>query len=181
MLIPLILLAGGALVAGIAFHEYFIGDHYDKFWKGALFTNKDNHILHDIHNVPAWVKYSPLVMMIAGFVLAYIMYLRDPSRPAKLAASQPLLYKFLLNKWYFDELYNVLFVKPSLWIGRLFWKKGDGATIDGFGPDGVASSVQILTNRIVRLQTGFMYHYAFAMLMGVAALMTWYILGGGGH
>jgi NADH-quinone oxidoreductase subunit L len=120
-------------------------------------------------------------MMIAGFVLAYIMYLRDPSRPAKLAASQPLLYKFLLNKWYFDELYNVLFVKPSLWIGRLFWKKGDGATIDGFGPDGVASSVQILTNRIVRLQTGFMYHYAFAMLMGVAALMTWYILGGGGH
>jgi NADH-quinone oxidoreductase subunit L len=181
MLIPLILLAGGALVAGFAFHEYFIGDHYDKFWKGALFTGKDNHILHDIHKVPTWVKYSPLVMMILGFILAYFMYLRDPKRAERLAASQPLLYKFLLNKWYFDELYNVLFVKPSLAMGRFFWKKGDGKTIDGLGPDGIAATVQALTGKIVRLQTGFMYHYAFAMLIGVAAIMTWITLGGRAH
>jgi NADH-quinone oxidoreductase subunit L len=181
MLIPLIVLATGALVAGFAFHEYFIGHHYDHFWKGALFTNKDNHILHDIHNVPSWVKYSPFVMMGLGFILAYLMYLRDPSRAERLAASQPLLYKFLLNKWYFDELYNAIFVKPSFAIGRFLWKKGDGKTIDGLGPDGIAATVQALTGKIMRLQTGFMYHYAFAMLIGVAAIMTWITLGGRAH
>ncbi len=181
MLIPLIVLAIGALVAGFAFHQYFIGHHYGDFWKKSLFIAKDNHILHDIHNVPAWVKYSPLVMMVIGFVLAYLMYLRDPSRPQRLAAQQPLLYKFLLNKWYFDELYKVVFVKPSFMIGRFLWKKGDEKTIDGLGPDGIAASVQFLTARIGRLQSGFMYHYAFAMLMGIAAIMTWYVIGGRAH
>jgi NADH-quinone oxidoreductase subunit L len=88
-------------------------------------------------------------------------------------------YKFLLNKWYFDELYDFVFVKPAMWIGRFFWKKGDGLVIDGFGPDGVSARVLDVTRGAVRLQTGYLFHYAFAMLLGVAALVTWFSFGGG--
>ncbi|MGL4324412.1 MAG: NADH-quinone oxidoreductase subunit L [Beijerinckiaceae bacterium] len=178
MLVPLIVLALGALFAGFAFKEGFIGHNYDGFWKGAIFTAKENHILHEMHNVPFWVKASPFVAMLLGFVLAYIMYVRSPELPGKLAASQPLLYRFLLNKWYFDELYDFLFVRPAKWLGRFLWKKGDGAVIDGLGPDGISARVVDVTDRVVRLQTGYVYHYAFAMLLGVAALVTWSIFGG---
>jgi len=99
--------------------------------------------------------------------------------PHKLAAANPALYQFLLNKWYFDELYDFLFVRPSKWLGRFLWKKGDGLVIDGFGPDGVSARVVDVTNRVVRLQTGYLYHYAFAMLIGVAGLVTWYLVARG--
>jgi NADH-quinone oxidoreductase subunit L len=177
MLVPLGVLAFGAIVAGFAFKDAFIGHGYDAFWKGALFTGKDNNILHELHQVPFWVKASPFVMMVAGFVLAYWMYLLDKTKPAQIAARHPMLYRFLLNKWYFDELYDVIFVRPAMWLGRFLWKTGDGRVIDGIGPDGVAARVIDVTNRVVRLQTGFVYHYAFAMLIGVAALVTWYLLG----
>jgi NADH-quinone oxidoreductase subunit L len=106
------------------------------------------------------------------------MYMVDKSAPARLARGNPLLYRFLLNKWYFDELYELLFVRPAFWFGRLFWKGGDGAIIDGLGPDGVSARVLDTTRYVVRLQTGYVYHYAFAMLLGVAALATWYLFGG---
>ncbi len=178
MLVPLAVLAFGSLFAGLAFHSAFIGEGYDAFWKGALFTGKDNHILHDMHEVPGWVKVSPFVMMTGGFLLAVWFYVLDTRKPVALAAQNPLLYKFLLNKWYFDELYDAIFVRPAKRLGRFLWKKGDGWLIDGFGPDGVSARVIDVTNHVVRLQTGYLYHYAFAMLIGVAAFVTWYILGG---
>jgi NADH-quinone oxidoreductase subunit L len=179
MLIPLAVLSLGALAAGYAFKEAFIGHDYEHFWKSALFTGKDNHILHAMHEVPKWVVWSPFVAMLLGFLLALYMYVLRPDVPGKLAAANPVLYKFLLNKWYFDEIYDFLFVKPAMWLGRFLWKKGDGAVIDGLGPDGVSARVVDVTNRVVRLQTGYVYHYAFAMLIGVAGLVTWYLMARG--
>jgi NADH-quinone oxidoreductase subunit L len=184
MLIPLGLLAAGAILAGFPLVERFIGHDYDGFWKGALFTGPNNHVLHDMHDhakLAAWVPYAPFVMMVGGFILAYLLYLRHPDVPAKIAERHGALYRFLLNKWYMDELYDLLFVKPARRLGHFLWKKGDGAVIDGFGPDGVAASVSRITSQVVRLQTGFVYHYAFAMLLGVAGFVTWYLFAGGAH
>jgi NADH-quinone oxidoreductase subunit L len=178
MLVPLALLALGALVAGLVFHDDFLGHAYEHFFRGALFNGPDNHILHDMHGVPAWVQYAPTLMMVGGFVVAYIFYIRKPYLPGQLARSQPLLYDFLLNKWYFDEIYDFLFVRPAKAIGRFLWKKGDGVVIDGLGPDGVSARVIDVTQAVMRLQTGYVYHYAFAMLIGVAALVTYYMFGG---
>ena len=116
--------------------------------------------------------------MLLGFVVAYYFYLVAPEAPRQLAAAFPDLYRFLLNKWYFDELYDVLFVRPAFWLGRLFWKGGDGAIIDGFGPNGIAARVLDVTRGAVRLQTGYVYQYAFAMLLGVAAFATYYLFWG---
>ncbi len=178
MTLPLILLGGGALFAGLVFAPSFIGEGYGEFWKGAIFTSEHNHILHAMHDVPEWVKQSPFVMMLGGFVLASIFYLWKPHLPGQLAASQPLLYKFLLNKWYFDELYDIIFVRAAKAIGRFLWKQGDGRVIDGLGPDGVSARVLDVTAITVRMQTGYLYHYAFAMLIGLAGFMTWYMFGG---
>ena len=177
MLVPLFILAVGALFAGVVFHDYFIGEAYAEFWKGAIFTLDTNHILHDFHGVPMWVKLAPFAAMIGGFAMAYLFYIRSPEMPKALAQRHRGLYAFLLNKWYFDELYDFLFVRPAKWLGRFLWKKGDGWLIDGFGADGVSARVVDITNRVVKLQTGYLYHYAFAMLIGVAALVTWMMLG----
>jgi NADH-quinone oxidoreductase subunit L len=178
MMIPLFVLAAGAILAGLPLKEYFIGHHHDEFWKGALFYAKENHIIHDIHKVPGWVVAAPLVMMLSGFALAYYMYVRSPETPKRLAAEFPGAYKFLLNKWYFDELYDLIFVRPAKWLGRFLWKQGDGKVIDGFGPDGVSNTVVRVTGRVVKLQTGYIYNYAFAMLIGVAGFVSWYLFGG---
>ncbi|MXN67036.1 NADH-quinone oxidoreductase subunit L [Stappia sp. GBMRC 2046] len=179
MTVPLMILAAGALFAGLIFSGVFIGEGYGEFWRTSLFTSSENHVLHDMHDVPTWVKFAPLVMMIGGFALAWLFYIRSPETPKRLAERHEGLYKFLLNKWYFDELYDAIFVRPAMWVGRQLWKKGDGATIDGLGPDGIAARVQNVTTWVVRLQTGYIYHYAFAMLIGVAALVTWSMFGGG--
>jgi NADH-quinone oxidoreductase subunit L len=120
----------------------------------------------------------PTVMMLVGLAVAWQFYIRRPELPDELARQQQLLYKFLLNKWYFDELYDFLFVRPAFWIGRLLWKGGDGWLIDGFGPDGVSARVIDVTNRVIRLQSGYVYHYAFAMLIGVAAGITYFMFAG---
>ncbi len=179
MLIPLAVLSLGAVAAGFAFKDAFIGHGYEHFWKASLFTGKDNHILHEMHEVPGWVVASPFIAMVLGFLISLYMYVLRPDVPAKLAAANPVLYKFLLNKWYFDEIYDFLFVKPAMWAGKFLWKKGDGLVIDGFGPDGVSARVVDVTNRVVRLQTGYVYHYAFAMLIGVAGFVTWYLVARG--
>ncbi len=120
----------------------------------------------------------PTVMMLAGFLVAYWFYVNNPSLPRELARRNELLYRFVLNKWYFDELYDLLFVRPAMWLGRVLWKQGDGWLIDGFGPDGVSARVIDVTRNVVRLQTGYLYHYAFVMLIGVAAIITWFLVRG---
>ncbi len=177
MLVPLYLLAVGAVLAGVIFEGYFYGDEYVEFWKGALFTSEHNELLHEFHHVPALVALSPFIAMIIGFVTAWYFYIKSPSTPRRLAASQKVLYEFLLNKWYFDELYDFLFVRSAKALGRFLWKKGDVGVIDTYGPNGVAARVVDVTNRVVKLQSGYLYHYAFAMLIGIAALVTWMMLG----
>lgn len=176
MLVPLFFLAAGALFAGVIFHGAFIGEGYAEFWKASLFTLPDNHILHEIHELPLWVELAPFVAMLIGFAMAWKFYIRSPELPRSVAANHRLLYAFLLNKWYFDELYDFLFVRPAKALGHFLWKTGDGTIIDGLGPDGVSARVVDVTNRVVKLQTGYLYHYAFAMLIGVAALVTWMML-----
>ncbi|PCJ71207.1 MAG: NADH-quinone oxidoreductase subunit L [Rhodobiaceae bacterium] len=178
MMVPLVLLAIGALGAGAVFSSLFIGGTAELFWGAAIFTTEANEILEELHHAPTWVKFSPMVMMTLGFITAWYFYIRSPETPKRLAEEQEMLYKFLLNKWYFDELYNFLFVKPAFWIGRFLWKQGDGRVIDGMGPDGVAARVLDVTRGLARLQTGYVYHYAFAMLVGVAALTTYFMFGG---
>lgn len=172
MLLPLGVLSLGAIVAGVAFYGYFVGHDEQAFWGAALFRSDTNHILHEMHDVPEWVSYSSFVAMLIGFAIAWLYYIRAPWLPAATARAFKPLYLFLLNKWYFDELYNLIFVRGAFAIGRLLWKGGDGAVIDG-AIDGTAAGVGRVTERVVRLQTGYLYHYAFAMLVGVAALMTW--------
>ena len=186
MLIPLYVLAAGALLAGILFVGDFLGheahlEHeqwYNGFWRTSLFAGESNHILAEFHGVPWLVKLAPFIMMALGFGLAWLFYIRSPHLPKQLAHQHHGLYQFLLNKWYFDEIYDFLFVRPAKWLGRFLWKKGDGWFIDGFGPDGVSARVLDVTNRVTKLQSGYVYHYAFAMLIGVAALITWSIFGG---
>ena len=177
MLIPLAILAAGALLAGLLFHNYFYGEHFEAFWKEALFILPDNKILEAHETVPLWVQWSPFVAMVLGLATAYYMYIVSPETPKILAEQHRGLYNFLLNKWYFDELYDLLFVRSSKWLGTFLWKEGDGRVIDGYGPNGVAARVMDVTGRVVRIQTGYLYHYAFAMLIGIAALVTWMMLG----
>ncbi len=175
MLIPLYVLAAGALAAGFIFRDYFIGHHYAEFWHGSVAMNA---IIEEMHHVPAWVEWAPTIVMVAGFLLAFAFYIRDTSLPAKLAAQHEPIYKFLLNKWYFDELYWNFLTRPAMWVGRFLWKQGDGAMIDGLGPDGVSARVIDVTRGVVKLQTGYVYHYAFAMMIGLAAIISWFMIGG---
>jgi len=175
MMVPLILLATGAVVAGFVFKGYFIGESYKEFWGPSLVEGPKNHIMHAMHEVPGWVGWAPFIAMASGFALSYLYYILVPSLPGLTARMFKPIYLFLLNKWYFDELYDWLFVRPTFWLGRVLWKGGDGKIIDGLGPDGIASRVLWTTGRIVRLQTGYVYHYAFAMLIGVALLVTWFM------
>jgi len=178
MLIPLGVLAFGAAFAGIAFRYLFIGAGRADFWRSSLSLGQENEILERMERLPWLVSLSPTLFMLGGLGIAAYMYLVDRTAPKRLADTYPYLYRFLLNKWYFDELYDFVFVRPAFAIGRLFWKGGDGAIIDGFGPDGVSARVLDVTREAVRLQTGYIYHYAFAMLLGAAALATWYLFGG---
>jgi len=179
MLIPIGILAAGSILAGLPFKELFAGNSVDEFFRESVKMHP--HIIEDMENIPMWIKYLPTLMMALGWYVSYVFYIRRPYLPVDLANSQPLLYKFLLNKWYFDELYDLIFVRPTKWLGRFLWKVGDGKIIDGFGPDGVSAWVLDVTRNVVKLQTGYLYHYAFAMLIGVAGLITWFMFGLGGQ
>lgn len=174
MLAPLGVLAIGAIFAGIAFHDGFIGHHWKEFWGSSILILENHKAMEDAHHVPFLVKVGPIIVGVIGIFIAWIAYVRDTTLPARAAAQQPLLYNFLLNKWYFDELYDRIFVRPTFWLGRVLWKGGDGKIIDGLGPDGFAATVIRLAKRASVLQTGYVYHYAFAMLIGVAALVTYF-------
>jgi NADH-quinone oxidoreductase subunit L len=179
MLIPLFVLAVGSILAGLPFYQIFVGAGVEDFFRDSLKLNPE--ILEEMHHTDAVISALPTVAMALGFAVAWLFYIRRPDIPVELARQQVLLYKFLLNKWYFDEIYDFLIVRPTLWLGRLLWKGGDGWLIDGFGPDGVSARVIDVTRNVVRLQTGYMYHYAFAMLIGVAAFITWFMFAAGGH
>ena len=173
MLVPLGLLALGAIFAGALASNFFIGEGHEEFWGRSLHTSETNHIMHAMHEVPAWVGFAPSVAMLTGFAIAYVYYIQAPWLPAATARAFRPLYLFFLNKWYFDELYDWLFVKPAFAIGRFFWKGGDGAVIDG-AIDGTAAGVGRITQRVVKLQTGYVYTYAFAMLIGVALILSYF-------
>ncbi|SCA54999.1 NADH-quinone oxidoreductase chain 12 [Candidatus Terasakiella magnetica] len=175
MILPLIPLALGALFAGYLGYDNFVGANATAFWNNAILILPSHPGLENAHHVAAWVKYLPLVVGIIGISLAYVFYLAVPSIPGKLASTFNGLYKFLLNKWYWDELYDFLFVKPSFYLGRGLWKAGDEELIDGVGPNGFARATKALAGRASRLQTGYLYHYAFVMLAGAAILITWYL------
>lgn len=178
MTIPLGVLGVGSIFAGFVFFNDFVGHDVAHFFRNSIFMGAENHILHEMHNIPLWAKYMPTIMMVLGFAVAYLFYVVDRSLPVRLARSQDALYQFLLNKWYIDEIYDFLFVKPALWVGRFLWKQGDVRVIDGYGPNGVSARVMDVTGRVVRLQSGYLYHYAFVMLIGVAALITWFMFAG---
>ena len=172
MLVPLGLLSLGAMFAGIAFHEAFIGvEQGERFWAHSI--HFDHHLMEEIHHAPLWVKLSPAAVMLLGLFLAWNAYIRNPRLPAAFVGTVRPLYTFLYNKWFFDEAYHVLFVRPSLVLGRIFWKSGDERTIDRFGPDGAATIVGVGNRLTARLQTGYLYTYALVMLLGIAAATTW--------
>jgi NADH-quinone oxidoreductase subunit L len=174
MLLPLILLAAGALIAGYAAKDFFIGEGYGAFWRAALFNRPDNHILEEAHHGAEWVAMLPTLMMAAGFAVAWLAYIAYPETPQITIRMFKPIHAFLYHKWYFDELYDLIFVRPFKWLARVLWKVGDGLIIDGLGPDGVSARVLDITNRVVRLQTGFVYHYAFVMLIGIALMISYF-------
>ena len=233
MLVPLLVLAFGAVFSGMVFYKPYFGsdasvgkffgvleasnvdkveDHSSSFmlispayaasdkaddhskdtnygkvdWplepgRGAIFKAADNHVLHDAHSVPAWVKLSPFFAMISGLALAFLMYIWRPDFPRKLANQHEPIYKFLLNKWYFDELYNAIIIKPVMWLGQSLWKQGDTKVIDG-GINGVAMGVvPFFTKWVNRAQSGYIFTYAFAMVLGITAMLTWVSMTGGSN
>ncbi|CAN5296401.1 NADH-quinone oxidoreductase subunit L [soil metagenome] len=175
MLVPLILLSVGALASGYVFVEYFVGAAQLEFWKGAIFNGAANHVLHQAHEAPTWVKWSPFVVSALGFAIAWYVYVIKEGLGARIAAEKGPVWSFLYNKWFFDELYDATFVRLARILGDLFWKVGDKKIIDGFGPDGVAATALNVGRRTGALQSGYVYHYAFVMLLGVAGLLSYAI------
>jgi NADH-quinone oxidoreductase subunit L len=158
----------------MVFFRYFMGEGAHEFWRASIFVGgEEGHL-------PVWVELAPLTVTIIGFLVAFYYYILNPELPKKLADRKDLLYLFLYNKWYFDELYDFLFVRPAFWLGRFLWKRGDGTVIDGLGPDGISARVIDASRGAVKLQSGYVYHYALAMLLGVVALATWFAYSMGG-
>ena len=179
MLVPIMLLSVGAVFAGGVFASHFIGEGRADFWRGAIFTLASNHVLDTEGKLPAWEVWSPLGLTLIGFLAAFYVYVMKEGLGAAIAARKGPVWSFLYNKWYFDELYEFVFVRGAKGLGDLFWKRGDQQIIDGLGPNGVAWVSARLGKLIGKMQTGYVYNYAFVMLIGVAgllgyALMTWW-------
>lgn len=169
MLVPLILLSVGAVFAGFLFSPAFIDS--EAFWNGSIAYNE--HLIHAMHDVPTWVKLTASFVMIVGLLIAWLAYIRDTSIPGKVAEQLGPVYRFLYNKWYFDELYNFLFVKPAFVLGRIFWQRGDVGLIDRFGPNGAAWVVEKGAVLARKVQSGYLTNYALVMLLGLVAAISW--------
>jgi len=176
MLWPLVVLATGAVVAGFLGFNHFVGEGRGEFWREAILVLPGHDTLAGAESVPFWVGKLPLAMGLLGIFIAWVAYIWRPRLPAATARRFRPIYLLFLNKWYFDEIYDFLFVRFAMWLGAGLWKKGDGAVIDGLGPDGLATTTRRLSVGASRLQTGYLYHYAFAMLIGVVVLVSWYLL-----
>ena len=181
MLLPLVPLALGAVFAGFLGYELFVGHDMAQFWGDSIFILPTHQAMENAHHVPTWVKLLPIGLATAGVVMAYVAYTFIPSLPSAVAKMFAPVHKFFFNKWYFDELYDAIFVKPSVKIGGLLWQRGDKDTIDGFGPDGITAFVLRISQSASRIQSGYVYHYAFAMLIGIVVLLSWYFSGFGGQ
>tara|TARA_Y100001970_G_scaffold294030_1_gene446053 strand:- start:14946 stop:16880 length:1935 start_codon:yes stop_codon:yes gene_type:complete len=180
MIAPLLLLALGALFSGYWGYEFFVGDSMKEFWGASIYVLPGTNPIEAAHHVPMWVKLLPIVVAVVGIAAAYYAYMINPGLPGIFATRFQVVYRFLFNKWYFDQLYDFLFVRPAHRLGKNLWKDGDGAVIDGLGPDGVAAAARYLAQKVASLQSGYLYHYAFAMLIGVAGIVTWYLVAGSG-
>ena len=175
MLGPLVVLAAGATLTGIVFAPYFIGEGWTEFWAGAVFNAPTNHVMQDMEHIPRLFAFLPTMLGVLGIALAYVMYVFVPSLPAKFAYAVPGVYRFVLNKWYFDELYDRIFVRPAQWLARMLWQVGDATIIDGV-PNGLAALTTDGSRQVVRLQTGSIAVYAFTMLIGVVVLVSVYLV-----
>ncbi|MBT8431600.1 MAG: NADH-quinone oxidoreductase subunit L, partial [Altererythrobacter sp.] len=175
MLIPLGVLTVGAILAGFVFKYPFIDGSAEAvngaFWGDSIYFNEN--LIHALHAVPLWVKLTATFVMIIGFVTAWFAYIKDTSIPGKFVEQFRVIHRFVYNKWYFDELYNIVFVKPAFWLGRIFWKQGDEGTIDRFGPNGAAWLVQRGALVAKKVQSGYLNSYALIMLLGLVAAITW--------
>jgi NADH-quinone oxidoreductase subunit L len=177
MTVPLAVLAVGALLAGLVFHDGFVGAEAGlAFWNGAIAF--DGALMEALHHVPSWVVWAPSLAFVLGLGGAWLAYLAKPGLPAAVAAAVPAAYRFLVEKWYFDRLYDLLFVRPSQALGRFFWVRGDQKTIDALGPDGAAALVGQGAMAARRFQTGQLYLYALVMIVGLAALAGWFVVSG---
>ncbi len=175
ILVPICLLALGALLAGQLFHPIFVdGETAPEFWRGTVAFSE--HLAHAAHEVSEWVKFTPAIVMLIGLFIAWSLYIRSPGAADRFVATFPSVHRFVSNKWYFDELFDFLFVRPSLWLGRLFWHGGDEGTIDRFGPHGAAVAVAAGNRVTARLQNGYLYSYALVMLLGLIGAATWAIM-----
>ena len=172
MVIPLGILAAGSILAGMVWYDEFFGKQVMEWFGPSVFVGEHNHVLHDAHYVPSWVRVSPFVAMGIGLGMAWLFYIRNPSIPVRLARSQRPLYLFLLNKWYFDEIYEVLLVRPSKWLGRQLWLQGDGRVIDGILHLVARRAIPMLSRVAGRLQSGYLYHYAFAVVIGLGIVLV---------
>ena len=175
MLVPLILLAIGAIAAGFVLEGDFIGEGWHDFWRGSIVNATTNTVLADMHHVPLLMSLLPTVLGLLGIGLAYVMYVALPRLPARLAGAMPAVYRFVLNKWYFDELYDYIFVRPTAWLARVFWHVGDERLIDGV-PNGIAAFTADSSGQVVRIQTGSIAVYAFTMLIGLVFLVSVFLL-----
>ena len=175
MTVPLLLLACGAIFAGMMFREELIGPGWAEFWGASIRLNPANTVLTAMEHVPGWVSLAPTLVGLLGIALAYVMYSLVPSLPGRLAGALPGVYRFLLNKWYFDELYDAIFVQPMLRLSRVLWQTGDGVIIDGI-PNGLASLTADGSAQVVKLQTGSIAVYAFSMLIGLVFLVSVFLL-----
>ena len=180
MTIPLFVLALGAIFSGWLGYELFVGHDMSAFWGSSIFILPWNEAMEAAHHVPTWVKLLPIGLAFGGVLLAVLLYGIMPGMPAKIASAFRPVHLLFLNKWYFDEIYDAIFVRPAVRFGQLLWQRGDKDTIDGFGPDGMSGLVYRVSGFCARLQTGFVFHYAFAMLIGVVVLVSWYYLRFGG-
>ncbi len=176
MLIPLFVLALGAIFSGWYFYNDFVGYNWKEFWGNSIFISEKHKAFKLAHYVPLWVKYLPIFLAILGILCAYLFYVLNPNLPKILSKKFYPIYNLFFNKWYFDELYDYLFVKSFIKFGNYFWKKGDEGTIDRFGPNGISKLVKIISSKSIIIQSGYIYHYAFAMLIGLVVLITWLLL-----
>ena len=176
MLFPLFILSIFTIFSGVYFVDYFMYHDYQYLWQSSIYLSENNHVIESIHYVPKWVKYSPLVMMVIGLITAVIFYLLYPKVPKFLSSKFNPLYKFLLNKWYFDEIYEFIFIRNISRIGNFLSNFGDKRIIDGLGPDGISLRVMDIAKQMSRIQTGYIYHYAFAMLIGLMLFITYFFI-----